>query len=320
MTTNASHTSNDLKATDLTDDLKATGTPKDEGPVLVPDSFIRKEFKPKNHYFDNEVVEGLMYKYLESACTDVSLRDQIMEQAEELIRQIIKAHNLSQIYPGRDESSIGDLFQTAWIQIESALYKYSARPHCSSCYNQLRPTDSILSEDFIFSEDLLKKIHRCPHCKIKLTREGLYYKGTSRVFNLWSQVARTVILAYIKKENRDRKNGPVFQSHLEHKEPIKSFVLERFITEAKDICKYNKEHMCLIGHIEQLYLKDEKPSEGLISKLVERSGMSRAAVTDFLRIIRLRSHDFTDSPVNEENETRGKNKGEDNDGYSEIDG
>ena len=123
--------------------------------LLNPDSeylgeFDRKEILHKNHYFDNEIVERLMYLYVEGACTDVSLRDEIMVWASELIRQLIKAHNLGQICPGKDDTTSGDLFQTAWLQIEGALYKYEARPHCTGCYNNLRPGDSQLIDEFCF--------------------------------------------------------------------------------------------------------------------------------------------------------------------------
>lgn len=280
----------------------ANGKAKTSEPIDPYHDFERKEILQKNHYFDNELVERLLYEYHEGACCDVKLRDLIMKQTEELINQIIIAHNLSRIYPGRDPSSIGDLFQTAWVQIEGALYKYDARPHCSKCYTSVRPNESLLAKEFIFTEELQKKIGKCPKCATKLERSSIYYKGTSKVFNMWSQIARTVILAYIKKENRDRKNSPVFQTHLENRPVLKSHALDRFLTEAQEICKYNKDHLHLLETIKELYEKEEKPNEGLIAKLVIRSGLSRATVNEFLGIIRLRSHDFTDSPVNEEND------------------
>jgi hypothetical protein len=264
--------------------------------------FERREVLKSNHYFDNEIVERLLYRYLEGACTDVKLRDEIMEHAAELIRQIIKAHNLGQIYPGKDDSSIGDLAQVAWLQIESALYKYEARPHCATCYNQLRPNDSLLMDEFIFVDQLLIRMKRCPKCGGVLERETIYYRGKSRLFNMWSQIARTVILAYIKKENRDRKNSHLFQEHLENKTLQKAHALNRFITEAETICKYNEDHLRILDAIKRLYLEDDRPHEGLIGKLVDRSGYPRQTITSFLRIVRLRSHEFTDSPINEENE------------------
>jgi intein/homing endonuclease len=159
------------------------------------EGFERKEVLQRNHYFDNELVEHLLCLYHETACTNVKLRDMIMVHADELIRQTIKAHNLSQIYPGKEESSIGDLFQTAWVQIESALYKYDARPHCNKCYNPLRPGDSVLSDEFMMADDILKKIRTCPKCKITLTREFIHYRGKSKVFNMWCVNPNTLVMS-----------------------------------------------------------------------------------------------------------------------------
>jgi len=264
--------------------------------------FERKEVLNKNYYFDNERVERLMYEYLAGACIDVNLRDEIMEHASELIRQLIKAHNLNQICPGKDGAVNGDLFQTAWLQIESSLYKYEARPHCSVCYNSLRPSDSLLVDDFWFVDRVIKRIKRCPRCKSKLVRDTIYYRGKSKVFNFWSQVGRTVVLAYIKKENRDHKNSGMFQTHLENKTIKKSEMLERFTEEARDIFRYNDDYNIILDAIKQLYNEDDKPYDGLISKLVTKTNLSRPTITEFLRTLRLRSKDFTDSPVNEENE------------------
>jgi hypothetical protein len=289
--------------------------------LLSPDSvsqsqFERKEVLHKNHYFDNEIVERLMYRYLEGACTDVALRDEIMVHASELIRQIIKAHNLGQICPGKDDTTGGDLFQTAWIQIESALYKYQARPYCSKCYNALRPRESLIIDEFWFIDEVAKKIKRCPRCETALTAKTIYYKGESKVFNLWSQIARTVALAYIKKENRDRKNSGVFQEHLEQRTEPKSDILGLFFQEAHEICKYNKDHLKVLKTIEDLYKEDEKPYDGLIGKLVERSGLPRTTITGFLKVLRLRAKDFTNSPINEQNDSKQKFTEQEEDDWS----
>jgi intein/homing endonuclease len=548
--------------------------------------FERREVLNKNYYFDNERVERLMYEYLAGACIDVRLRDEIMEHASELIRQLIKAHNLNQICPGKDGAVNGDLFQTAWLQIESSLYKYEARPHCAVCYNSLRPSDSLLVDGFLFIDEVIKRIKKCPKCKAKLIKDNIYYRGKSKVFNFWcinpnslllttngirsigsidgggvfgldgmsnvvnkfnkpkldtliittelgysiegtplhrlyrlnngcpewvmmkdlregdllaiqynqqyfvgdddlsdivleesgewnppseitgelaylfglylfgfdiklvkkdgkyvkeieelkvtfefaqgtefirkigfnetqlripdrllrmskdniiallkgisrsddlvsidfssssiillnqvrllllnlgiltkltgnrieseiqntpdgpvvkwlpiksivksqsevcdievdseshsyiangfvshnSQVGRTVVLAYIKKENRDHKNCNMFQTHLENKTVKKSEMLDRFTEEAKNIFKYNDDYNKILDAINRLYCEDDKPHDGLISKLVTKTNLSRSTITEFLRTLRLRSKDFTDSPVNEENE------------------
>jgi hypothetical protein len=61
--------------------------------------------------------------------------------------------------------------------------------------------------------------------------------------------------------------------------------------------------MQIIEAIEKLYDQDERPHEGLVAKLSEKTGLQRIAISDFLRLLRQRSFEFTDSPVNEEFET-----------------
>lgn len=150
-----------------------------------------------------------------------------------------------------------------------------------------------------------------------------------------SQISRTVILAHIKKEGRDRKNAPSYRDHvtrkLKHIAPedghinreVPSAGLEaeimasvgphyniitpaatqlsdtmvRFLSEAREICKYDANHITILNALENLLRIDDKPAEGIIGKLVQQSGLSRVAVTDFMRTIRLRSFDFTDSPI-----------------------
>ena len=141
--------------------------------------------KPKNHYFDNDKVEALLTDYVKGGCTNIRLRDQIMANAGELIRQIIRTHNLHNIYPGRDEAAFGDLFQIAWVQIEKTLYKFDYGP------------------------------------------------GHTKVFNMWSQVARTVMLAHIKKESRDRRGRDALETHLMSKPSSKPILVERFLGEAR---------------------------------------------------------------------------------------
>jgi hypothetical protein len=119
---------------------------------------------------------------------------------------------------------------------------------------------------------------------------------------MWSQVAKTVMLAHIKKETRDKKNYGSYKRHLDTKTIRKAILMERFLEEAKEICKYNREHLAILNAIMDLYDKDLKPHEGLIGKLVKMSGMTRSKVSNFLQIIRLRSFEFTDAPASEEQE------------------
>ena len=254
-------------------------------------------------YFDNNKVEDLMLKYRWTGCTDRRLRDEIMVNTEELIRQIIRAHNLHRIYPGQEESAFMDLFQTAWVQIERTLYKYKARVHCAECYSPIRPTDSCIytpqlnEYSIITPSDILKLHLTCPQCSkipIRIT-----YRGTSKIFNLWSQIARTVILAYIKKESRDHKNCDAYRSHLDNKKMPKSETFQRFLQECRALCKHNENYKSVIDAIEYIIKTDDRPYEGIIGKLVKLSGQSRAQVSNFLRMVRLRGNEFSDSPMNE---------------------
>lgn len=274
-------------------------------------------------YFINEIVEWNLTQYIWTGCTRVELRDEIMSHATELIRQIIRKQGLHTIYPGAEESAFGDLLQTAWCQLERTLYKYRSRPHCRSCFNPDRPSDSLLFDPppkqygIITIDEVVENIGICPYCNAKLLPypyvlpvQGLYggtesiiFRGMSKVFNMWSQIARTVILAYIKKEGRDRKNGQNYMNHLGSRNRSQSNVLDRFLLEARQVSRYNEDFLKIIEALEQLIKEDDKPHDGLIGKLVERSNLSRAAVTGWIKYIKYQSFDFTDSPVN-------KNQGE----------
>lgn len=205
---------------------------------------------PKNYYFDNDYVEKLLTEYVKGGCTDKKLRDEIMSNASELIRQIIRTHKLHTLTSGKEGTAFGDLYQLAWMQIESSLYKFDYRP------------------------------------------------GHTKVFNFWSQVAKTVMLAYIKKESRDKRNYGAYKEHLDGKHRPANFKMERFLDEAREICCHNEAHLKIIDALQDLLDTDNKPYDGLIDKLVKRSGMSRSKISTFLRTVRLRSFEFSDAPVN----------------------
>ena len=273
---------------------------------------------PKRLYFINEIVEWNLTKYIWTGCTDVGLRDAIMSNASELIRQIIRKQGLHMIYPGQEDSSMGDLVNTAWCQVEKVLYKYKARPHCRRCYSPDRPSDSILYSPsqleygILKLEETVKLIKKCKVCNsifseapIIEPKQGLFggsttilYKGASKVFNMWSQVARTVILAYIKKEGRDRKNSDAYLNHVGTKTKAQNDVMARFLGEAKNICQYNEEHIIIIEALDLLIRTDDKPHDGLVGKLIEKTKLSRFIITGFLKLLKLRSTEFTDSPIN----------------------
>jgi len=240
-----------------------------------------------------------MWRYQATGCTDVRLRDQIMQHAEELIRQVIRTHGLHRIYPGREESAFMDLFQTAWCQIERTLYKYKVRIHCADCYPKNKSKSIIyepgeLEYELVTPEEVAKRQLKCPNCK--RVPDRITYVGTSKVFNLWSQIARTCILAHIKKEGRDRKNSEAYKSHLDRRPPPKSTdKIERFLREARTMFKHNPDYMEIIDALETIVMTDDRPYEGLIGKLVAESGKSRQVVVSFIKMLRLRSNEFADS-------------------------
>ena len=205
---------------------------------------------PKNYYFDNDYVEELLTEYVKGGCTDKHLRDEIMANASELIRQIIRTHKLHTLIGGKNSTSFGDLYQIAWTQIESSLYKFDYRP------------------------------------------------GHTKVFNMWSQVSKTVMLAYIKKESRDKRNYGAYKEHLDCKHKPANYKMERFLDQAREICKFNNGHLKIIDALQDLIENDDRPYDGLIDKLVKKSGLSRSKVSTFLRTVRLRSFEFSDAPVN----------------------
>lgn len=298
---------------------------------LIPSAVQRKL------YFINEIVEWQLTQYIWTGCTKVRLRDMIMSHATELIRQIIRKQNLHTIYPGQDDSSFFDLLQTAWVQIERTLYKYRSRPHCRNCFNPDRPAESVLYEPGIIEygiktlEEVIEMHPRCPTCGIILRNgpivepvQGLYagsetilYRGMSKVFNMWSQVARTVILAHIKKEGRDRKNSGSYITHLGNKHKPLSGIMERMLQEMRDMNKYDENHLIIIRSLEHLITTDDKPHDGLIGKLVQHSGLSRQIVTNFLRVIKLRSFEMTDSLVNRTIEPKSDGRKGNNSDYEE---
>jgi hypothetical protein len=127
-----------------------------------------------------------------------------------------------------------------------------------------------------------------------------YQPGHTKVFNMWSQIAKTVILAHIKREMRDKKNYGTYKGHLINRYRPQSAAFERFLDEARAMSKYDEDGLVIIKAVEKLYEEDEKPYDGLIGKLVKMSGLSRQKITGFLKQVRLRSFEFTDSPLNQE--------------------
>lgn len=208
-----------------------------------------KKRKSRKMYFDNAVVEKLVIEYQNTGCTNIELRNEIMQHSHELITQVMRTNNLQNIYPNRDASAETDLFQAAWSEIERSLYKFDLK------------------------------------------------RGT-KIFNLWTQVARASMLALIKRESRDKKNQNAYKGHL-RRSTKQSLSFDRFIQEASDVCKNNLDHLKIINALSEIYKNENKPTEALVSKLIQKSGLSRVKIQKFFNQIRDRAQDFTDAPIHD---------------------
>lgn len=274
--------------------------------------------KPRNMYFDNPLVESLLRQYVKGGCTDIVLRDSIMSHAGELIRQVIRTHGLYNIYGGGEDSSFNDLFQIAWIQIEKTLYKFDyseifTMVHESLNGNKLKYKirGMIKYED---DSQIIAKITRNDEYVIggrkksydvddvvKLLKSEIVSRrhDHKKVFNMWSQVAKTVVLAHIKKETRDKKNYTNYSSYLKYKPNDPNYKLERFFSEAENLCQYDEEDMVILKALKSISNSDlENASNGLISKLMNETQLSRQKITSFFKKVRAYHGEFSDSPSN----------------------
>ncbi len=123
-------------------------------------------------------------------------------------------------------------------------------------------------------------------------------KRGTKIFNLWTQVARASMLALIKREGRDRKNQGAYKNHLRRANK-QQLSFGRFIQEVSEVCKDNSDHLKIIHALQEIQKNDEKPTEGLVAKLIERSGLSRVRVQKFIAQVRDRAQDFSDAPIHD---------------------
>lgn len=205
-----------------------------------------KHINPNNHYFNNKQVEALLIRYLETACTNITLRNEILSHATELIRQVVMKLGLNK-FSGKN---MDELIQVAWVQIEKTLYKFNASP------------------------------------------------GHTTLFNMWTSIAKTVLLAYIKREKRDSMNSTSLKYHKINHFAGTSFQWERFLLETREFYKYDDEALKVIDGLDILLREDERPSDGFITKLIRITKLRRLAITKFLSGLKLFAGEFTDSPFN----------------------
>lgn len=197
-------------------------------------------------YFVNSEVEALVIKYQATGCTDIALRNEVMSNADKLIKGVINTFNLHNVYTGKDNASYYDLYQVAWLQIEKTLYKFD-------------PTE-----------------------------------GHTKLFNMWTSIAHTVMLAEIKKDSKDRISYTKYLDHSLATFRDKSVQLEHFFSQAKEMFKFDDMAIALIDAIEKMYDTDPEPWNGIKTKLCKITGFKRPEVTKFLGEIRNLAFQFDD--------------------------
>jgi len=91
-----------------------------------------------NYYFDNPAVEALLVRYIDGACTDIKLRDEIMGHAATLIKAVIRKHDYGRLLQYKHRTNDDDLAAVAWNRIEKTLYKFeSGRAKVFSMWTQI---------------------------------------------------------------------------------------------------------------------------------------------------------------------------------------
>lgn len=284
--------------------------------------------KPRNMYFNNPLVEDLLRKYVKAGCTNLIMRNEIMSHASELIRQVIRTHGLYAIYGGGEDSSFNDLFQIAWVQIEKTLYKFDYSQIFTLVHKNGDKKEKYKIRGLIKEEDNLSYI-------IQVTRYNKYIIGgkeveynlddlveikkcdisskrydNTKVFNMWSQIAKTVALAHIKKDSRDKKNYNSYSSFLKYKPTERNLFLDRFFDEAESICKYDEDEMKILNAIKTIADEDlTNASNGLITKIMLKTELSRQKIVSFFKKIRTYQGEFSDAPNNIEQNYVGNSGG-----------
>ena len=205
-----------------------------------------------HNYFDNSAVEALLHEYCMGACTSLELRDKVMEAALPLIKNIIYSQGYHKVRFHDGEAEFNDLVMAGWIAIESMLYKYQANAHCGNCYNPSNLKLSLLTTEYIFEDELKKLFPRCPHCGLTITK--IIYRGKSKLFSLWTQVAMTSILGYIKSNSKDYRRKEAYEEHLDVV-PISQENITKFVEDVKELFPTDLEYHKIAEAILTLDLK-----------------------------------------------------------------
>lgn len=259
-------------------------------------------------------MEWKLTRYIWTGCTDVTLRDSIMTHANELIIQLIRKQGLFNIYRGHDPSAFNELVHVAYMQIERTLYKYRAQAHCRNCFSYDRPNASILYKPAIFEFGIIEpsvlaiRVQKCPHCGAVLNNlqpvepeQGLYggswsilYRGMSKVFNMWSQVSRTVILAHVKKDTRDLRNNDSYTDFINRKQTSgDNSQYSKVMEETKEYLWFNPEYCKVVDALIELS-SHQDPDKNFKKKLATIADVDRKTVDHALSIIRVIMHECID--------------------------
>ena len=133
---------------------------------------------------------------------------------------------------------------------------------------------------------------KCRVCEIEVDSDSHSYIANGFISHN-SQVAKTRILAYLKKEKRDKKNVNGYKDFLNRKHKAKSSDIQIWLNEAHEMCCYNSDFLDLLKSVERLWQEDDKPYDGFITKLEKISGKNRNTINMFLKTLRIRRDEFT---------------------------
>lgn len=131
------------------------------------------------------------------------------------------------------------------------------------------------------------------------TDDHLYMANGLIVHN--SQVARTSMLAYIKKESRHRTKAynDTYKKFIADKDRYHRIDFTRFIEEVRGICNSDDDYLKIVDCIEHLLSNDPKPYDGLIYKILNTTKLPKSVIHAFFEFVRGNGIMFTDSPENQ---------------------
>lgn len=135
-------------------------------------------------------------------------------------------------------------------------------------------------------------------------------EGHSRLFSQWTQVAKQCILAELKVKVKDLTGYDGLKKHMKRdRHTFKPIDWQRLMSEARDMFQYDDESIQIINHLEHLALNDDNLYECLIGKLIKSTGHNRPRILKFLKELRLRGAELSDSPINRDRDEIAEDNG-----------